>query len=109
MDNLKAWMLEAADEEPILAVVIGEMGWGDYGSDAVPQYQEQRRGEVLSWDEAAPMIDYEFRSGYGAPRCNAIVAWTASKVISISQYDGSTSVFTLPRNPTAHMPGMPGG
>ena len=107
--NLKDWVLEEANGEQIHAVVIGEMGWGDYGSDAVPNYAEQPRGVVLTWDEALPWIDYQFHDGYGAPGCNAIVAWTDSLIISIDQYDGATSCFSIPRHPTDHMPEMPGG
>ena len=109
MANLVQWLEQSAAGEPIEAVVIGEMGWGDYGSEAVPSYDQQRRGEVLSWDEALPMLDYEFDDGFGAPGCNAITAWTASKVIFIDQYDGATGPVVIPRHPTAHMPKMPGG
>lgn len=49
MANLKEWMLECAGEEPITAVVIGKMGWGDYGSEGVPGYKGIPTGIVLSW------------------------------------------------------------
>jgi len=109
MANLKEWLLEMAESEPIVGVVIGEMGWGDYGAETVPSYGSHKRGAILTWEEAAPMLDYEFNSGYGAPRCEAVYAWTPSWVIFISQYDGSTSPERIPRNPTACMPEMPGG
>ena len=109
MANLKKWLLDEADGEAIIGVVIGPMGWGDYGSESVPQYDSQRRGEVLTWDEALPFIDYEFSNGFGAPECNAVYAWTESWVIAICQYDGSTSPFKIPRNPSACTPDMPGG
>ena len=109
MVTLKDWITEEADGEPVEAVVIGEMGWGSYGSDRVPGYAEQPRGKVLSWDEALPWIEYDFDTGYGAPSCNAITAWTKSWVIAISQYDGATCPFRMPRNPIDHMPDMPGG
>lgn len=107
--NLRKWVDETANGEPIEAVVLGEMGWGDYGSEQVPTYATQKRGVILSWDEAAPMIDYTFDSGYGAPGCNALWAWTASRVIFVSTYDGSTNPSWVPRNPTAGEPDMPGG
>lgn len=107
--NLKRWLLELADGEPIEAVVIGRMGWGDYGSDSVPGYAEHRRNVPLSWAEAAPQLDYDFDPGYGAPACEAVYAWTRTKVIAISQYDGATQPFAIPRNPTACEPEMPGG
>lgn len=111
MDNptLRGWIEEMADGEPVEAIVLGKMGWGDYKSERVPNYAEQPRGVVLTWSDALPWISYEFSDGYGAPDCNAVVAWTPSWVISVSTYDGSTSPFRIPRNPTAHAPGMPGG
>lgn len=109
MGNLKQWIEYEAKGEEIVGVVIGEMGWGDYGSDAVPEYETHPRGKVLSWNEAAPLLDYDFNNGHGAPGCEAIYAWTTNHVIYISQYDGSTAPSRIPRNPTDIMPEMPGG
>ncbi len=110
MSILREWLEDMADGEHIEAVVIGDMGWGDgYYSERVPCFGEQPKNIVLTWDEALPWISYEFGNGYGAPSCNCIVAWTKSWVISVSQYDGSTSPFRVPRNPVAHEPEMPGG
>ncbi len=109
MANLIKWILEEAKGERIIGVAIGEMGWGDYGSDAVPRYQVQKRGIVLSWDEAKPLLDYEFDSGHGAPGCNAIYVWTETQILFISQYDGATNINSIPRNPMDVMPEMAGG
>ena len=106
MANLKEWMLEGAKGEEIIAVVIGEMHW-DYGE--ITQYSQQKHGVVLSWNEAAPMIDYEFDDGFGSAKCNPIIAWTKSWIISVSVYDGSTSPFRIPRNPIVYDPDMVGG
>lgn len=109
MGNLKKWILAKAGEERVEAVVIGEMGWGECGSDKVPGYKTFPFGKVISWKKAAKLLDYEFDSGYGSPKCNAVYAWTKSKVIAISQYDGSTRPFSIPRNPEDCMPEMAGG
>lgn len=109
MANLKGWILKAANGEAVEGVVIGEMGWGSYGSDGVPNYAQQPRNRVLTWQEALPWIDYEFEAGYGAPGCNAVYAWTASRVLFVSQYDGSTCINSVPRNPGDVPPVMPGG
>jgi hypothetical protein len=109
MANLSLWLLEAAAGEHIEAVVIGELGWGGFGHEQVPSYDQQPKNKVLTWAEALPWIDYEFDDGFGAPSCNAIHAWTANKVIFVSQYDGSTSVESVPRNPSDAKPEMPGG
>lgn len=109
MANLVQWIEEQAEGKPILGVSIGEMGWGDYGKDDCPQYDKQPKGKLLSWPEARPLLDYEFSSGFGAPKCNAIYAWTEDYVIAVSQYDGATSPFRVPRNPQDCTPEMPGG
>jgi hypothetical protein len=109
MSNLVKWIEEEASGEEIEAVVIGEMGWEDYGAEDVPNYEKQPKGKVIDWEEAKKWIDYEFDSGYGAPGCNAIYVWTTNKVMCIVQYDGSTRIHSIPRNPTDVMPDMPGG
>lgn len=108
MSNLVNWIEEEAGDEAIKAVVIGEMGWGDYGSESIPNYGAMPKGVILSWEEAKKWLNYEFYSGFGAPKCQAVYAWTEEKVIAISQYDGSTNVYSIPRNPTACMPEMAG-
>ena len=109
MANLVDWILHAANGEPVQAVVIGEMGWGDYGSHAVPGYEDMPKGKVLAWEEAKRWLSYEFYAGYGAPSCQAIYAWTKGRVIYTWQYDGSTHIGWAPRNPEERMPVMVGG
>jgi len=109
MANLVKWIKDIAGDEQIEGVVIGELGWGDYGAEDVPNYAEQPRGKLLSWDDAKKWIDYDFSSGYGHPECNAIYVWTESRIIFVGQYDGATFPIWLPRNPIDIMPDMPGG
>lgn len=46
----------------------------------------------------------------GAPECHAITAYTETRVIQVYQYDGSTGVYSIPRNPTGgEVPEMVGG
>ena len=108
MANLKTWIEDEASGEDIKAVVIGELGWGDFGSEKVPNYSRIPKGKVINWEEAIKWIDYEFNDSYGYPGCNAIVVWTTNKVISIGTYDGATFPFSIPRNPTDFIPEMVG-
>jgi hypothetical protein len=109
MSNFKNDILEEAGDEPIEAIVIGEMGWGgDYNAEGKPAWDEVR-GKILTWEEASPYLDYEYDDGYGATGCQAIAAWTKTRVLFVSQYDGSTTVESVYRNPTEHNPNMPGG
>ena len=105
MVRLTEWIEELADGEAVEAVVIGKPSWGN---DAPPRL-EHLHNVVLAWEQARPLLDYEFNDGFGAPQCNAIAVWTRSWVIAVSTYDGSTSPFRLPRHPVDHVPEMPGG
>lgn len=111
MANLKQWIEKAAEGELIEAVIIGNMGWADYKLEELPESARDTNNwnKPLLWDVAAPLLDYEFDSGYGAPGCQAIYAYTKTKVIFISQYDGATGYECIPRNPVECVPTMPGG
>ena len=109
MERLIDWITEEAAGETVLNVTIGKMGWGDFKSEGVPNYEECPKGKMLSWEEAKPWLMYEFDSDYGAPRCQALYAWTENKVIAIGQYDGMTWAYGIPRNPCDCMPEMQGG
>jgi hypothetical protein len=95
--NLKQWVLTAADGKPILGVVLGTIGWDD-------SRPGQKLNELLSWAEAEPMLDYQFYDGSGGAQCNALYAWTEDRVISVGEYDGSTGIQWVPRNPQACKP-----
>ena len=109
MATLREWITKSVQGEEVESVVFGEMGWGDYKSDEVPNYETCPKGKRLSLEEASPWLDYEFNSGYGAPGCQAIYVWTKSFVFFVSQYDGATGPNIIPRHPVDVMPDMPGG
>lgn len=97
----------AAGDERIIAVVIGEKGWDGYGDEYGVSSSD--KGKVLDWDTARPLLEYDYDRGYGAPDCHAIATYTDTKVIMVYQYDGSTGFFAVERNPVPHLPEMPGG
>jgi WD40 repeat protein len=125
MSNLKSWILEQSDGEPVLAVIISpgdndicpvcknyvfswEANCPDCGT-LVDKFKFLNI-PVLTWEEALPELEKEFNSGYGISGCPAIYAYTKTWVIFVSTYDGSTSIKRIPRNPTANInPIMPGG
>jgi len=107
--NFKDDIIATLDsDEKIEAVVIGEYGWGGYGSED-RQLPEQKQNIILSLEEASNMLDYTYDTGYGAPQCNAVYVWTTENILIVSQYDGSTSIHKIPRNPVECKPKMPGG
>jgi len=108
-ENFLEDIKKVVNAEEVESVVIGEMGWGDYRKELVPLYNDQLKGKLLSWEEAEKWLNYEYDSGYGAPSCNAIYVWTKTRVLFVVQYEGSTWIEEVPRNPTNIMPRMPGG
>lgn len=100
---------KAAGDEPILHVAIGGMGWPEYGADERHAPALARKGDLLPWAEARPLLAFEYDCGHGAPDCMAIYAWTESQVLYVVQYDGATGVESLPRHPMLCVPEMPGG
>lgn len=94
--NLKEWILNAAAPEPILAIVMGEMMFDSgYGSPI---------HELITWKEAEPLLDCEVNTGYGGEMIDGIIAWTETKIIVISDYDSSSDIHVLPRNPCEFQP-----
>ncbi len=106
---LRDWILKITGVEPILGVALGNIGWGNYGREDIPDYDEQPKGKLISWNDAQQYLNYKFHDGFGAPGCNSIYVWTESKVLFVVQYDGSTRMHYVPRHPCDVMPEMPGG
>lgn len=126
MMSENAWsdlLRELLPEEEVEAVVFGPWGWdghGEPGGDdeddpegrqgGLGPVSRELYGKVLTPDEARPMMEgWSFHGGYGAPDCYAVHVWTTSRVLFVVQYDGSTRLHAVPRNPTPGIPEMPGG
>lgn len=108
---------EAAGPEAIEGIVIGWYGghgpWGiedDYeegGSDL--KLPAALHGQLLTWADARPYLGYRWSRGFGGAECHPVYVWTATKVIFVHEYDGSTALVWVPRNPIAVSPGLSGG
>lgn len=113
MLNFKQDILAQAAGEPIQGIVIASPESYELqdGPDGGPPYgiPLDARDRVLAWEDAAPLLDFHYDNGFGAPGCPAITAWTRNRVIFVSTYDGATSVTYVPRRPQRHRPTMPGG
>lgn len=61
---------------------------------------EDRTYQLISWGEMpAEILDREFDEGYGSAGIPAFYAWSPDFVYCRHEYDGSTSLRVLPRNP----------
>lgn len=108
----------AAEGEAIIGIVIGRFGWASrdesdseaYGFSRIKAepIPEEKKGVVLTWEEARPLLAYNYDAGFGASECHAIYAWTESRVLFVVEYDGATWVSWAPRNPMDVMPGAKG-
>jgi len=97
------------DGEVVEALVFGEYGWSGYSEDTI-FVPKDKQGVLLTLEEAEPMMHgWTYDGGYGAPQCYATYIWTNKRVIWVTQYDGSTGLDSMPRNPLACKPDMPGG
>jgi hypothetical protein len=96
-------------DEFVEGLVFGEYGWSGYSEDTI-FVPEDKQGVLLTLQEAKPMMDgWRYYGGYGAPLCYATYIWTNKRVIWVTQYDGSTTLDSMPRHPIKCIPDMPGG
>ena len=104
--NLAEELEYMADGEHIEKVVLYRAGLAiscdpskDYGMDRYKGYADIPFGEPLTWEEALPHIQSKFYTGYGTQECPGVAAWTRNKVLYLHEYDGSTCIRSVPRNP----------
>jgi hypothetical protein len=98
--NHKKSILQLEEEcgEEFTAFVIGKHDkekWDD--DDRRPDYA--RKGELLNREQALPILDEEYDSGFGGADCFPFYAWSENYFLTVSEYDGATSVSCWPRNP----------
>lgn len=101
MANLKQMIEANAGDEHIEAVVIGPHYNDTYGDE---KRFAEKLNRVLSWEEAASVLDVEYDNGYGGADTHPVTVWTASRVIFVHEYDGATNVVYVPRHPIDHEP-----
>ena len=112
---MNAWeeIEERLDKDEVLEyVVFGQWSWGASGDGIpVPEVPPSIMGRRLLPQEAMPFLKaFSFSGGYGSPECYATWLYTNKNVYWVTQYDGSTCLDSMPRNPRQdEMPYMPGG
>ena len=109
MPNFLQDIERVLEQEKVERAVIGNFGGYDWGEGYGEKVPKELRNRLLTWEETKPLLDYEYDDGFGGAECNSIYAWTATRVIFVSEYDGSTTVTSLPRNPCECSPTMLGG
>lgn len=99
LSNFLADILEVSDNEEITEIVITSK-ISDYGSPdprdlpIIPFIDK-----VVPFKQLSLLLNYEYDDDYGGQDCHNFYAWTRTKILSIHEYDGSTRVISVPRNP----------
>lgn len=101
-DILEALGSELPDVEAIS--ILGPLqSAASYTSDGDPRNAglSDLYAEPLTWAEAIPHLDYPYNPGFGTMDCHDILIWTKDSIFYVHEYDGSTSLRSVPRNPPA--------
>lgn len=56
----------------------------------------------LTWEQAAPLLDYTYDDGFGSMDCHDVVIYTKDAIYYIHEYDGSTSIYNVLRDPSKY-------
>ena len=105
-DNFLEEILDVADGEEILSVVIGT---SSDRKKLIPNYDDIPKGVLLTFEEAKKWLNYEDNGGSWNSNFLPIYAWTENNVIIVTMYDGSRNVDIVPRNPIECNPYFYGG
>ncbi len=96
--------IEECANEPILSVVISARkdgdDWHHWDEGEPPTYANK----MIDWQTARPILDYHYDDGYGGQGCHSIYAWTEHWIVVVREYDGSTTLARIPRNPIDCVP-----
>lgn len=97
MGNIRKWLETAVTEygEPIEAIVVGRHDNRRY--DEKSELDDENI--VLAPELGLKKLDEEYDNGYGGADCFPMYAWTKSRVFFIGEYNGSTGLNWVPRNP----------
>ncbi len=93
MSNLKDLIKEALGDKGVTV--------SDIEMAAVPnEKDDEGKGyQLMCWEEAAKIFDYEFDSGYGGEEAHRFWIWTRDWIFFKGTYDGMEWVTCVPRNP----------
>ena len=100
MSNFRQDILEAVGEQNIVAIqILGKVDacYEDDYRDS-PELLELI-GKSHSPEVILPLLDYGYDCDFGMRDCHDIYIWTEQDVYYIHEYDGSTEIRSIPRNP----------
>ena len=95
--NMKEDMLEAVGEDFDKAIIVVT------SDSCVEEHKRKFPKKLMKKPEMLKNVidyfDYDFDSGYGGQECHSFYIYTDNDVFFIWEYDGSTRISSVPRNP----------
>ncbi len=105
MANFKNDILEAVGNEIIECVVIlGTIDhcWhDDYSRNSELLISLLRK--PIPWELASSLLNYEYDDGFGSMDCHDVVIYTNRSIYYVYEYDGSTYLQSVYRDPTFYV------
>jgi len=97
MENFKQDILEELKEvegKLNTAIIIVTSNF-----DANKKFPEKLMHKALKLKDVIKYFDYEYDVGFGGQECQSIYIFTKKAITFVEEYDGSTSLISVPRNP----------
>lgn len=85
-------------EQVIACVITGNIEYYRWKEDP-RNVSKELLNVAMPWEDFSKLMDYEYDSGYGCQDCHNFYVWTADYLYFVEEYDGSTTVVSVPRNP----------
>lgn len=90
---------EIATGERVTAIIVGRHDDAHWLDEPKPN-----ENVVLSREEGLLLLDQDYDNGYGGPNCRPFYAYSPSRIYFVSEYDGTTGLASMPRNPVDGAP-----
>lgn len=100
--NMKEDILEEVKDELDSAIII--VTSDSDVSEKNRKFPKELINKPVMLKEVIDYFDYNFDSGYGGQECHSFYIWNKSEVFFIWEYDGSTHIHSIPRNPPSFSP-----
>ena len=97
LGDIQETMREQCDSEPIESVVVAK--FDSYYEENFKSIPDKFTGKPVCFGDVRHYFDYEYDDGFGGAESHAIYLYTKNFIVFVSEYDGSTSVSCIPRNP----------
>ena len=100
---------ELHPDEIVEAIVFGAWEGEMWGDLAKPPVSNTHQCHIMTLKEAEPIMqNWHLNTGFGGADCYATYVWTNQRVFWVHEYDGSTGLRSMPRNPVHCKPVMSG-